>query len=127
MMPKLLRQFFAFFKMCENSPFSYQIWKKYKNYFIEGFKNNNLENALTVINNILKSENFQCSDFGLPSPSNTTDNLYYEEEKLLFKNHCKILFEEYHNKLNSNQLGVFNKIINGTLDNLIFIDGPGGT
>ena len=44
--------------MSENSPLSYQLWEKYTNYFIEGFKNNNLENALTEINNMFKSENF---------------------------------------------------------------------
>ena len=125
-MPKQLRQFFAFFIMSENSPFGYQIWEKYKKNFIEGFKNNNIENALTEINNILQSENFQCSDFGLPSPSNTTND-FYEEEKLKFKNECKILFEEYYKQLNTDQLQIFNKIISGQVSNLIFIDGPGGT
>ena len=58
MMPKQLRQFFAFFIMSENTPLDYQIWEKYKKYFIKGFKNNNIENAHREINNILKSENF---------------------------------------------------------------------
>ena len=70
----------------------------------------------------MQSENFQCSGFGLPSPSNRANDLY-EEDKLKFKKECETLFEEYHN----DQIQIFSKIISGEVNNLIFIDGPGGT
>ena len=42
------------------------IWNKYKQYFAEDFKTNKEMHALNDLNEILKTENFKCSDFGLP-------------------------------------------------------------
>ena len=65
-MPTELRQFFAWFVICHNFVYSCEIWFKFKEYFCEGFLDNHENRALQEINQIFKSENKRCSDFGLP-------------------------------------------------------------
>ena len=110
MMPTELRQFFAWFVICDNFVYSCEIWFKLKEYFCEGSLDNHKNRALQEINKIFKSENMRCSDFGLPEPDNDLQiktKLENEKKEMVFhENISKNIIAE----LNVDQKMIFDYI-----------------
>ena len=88
MMPIQLRTFFAWFVLSDNFVLSFEIWNKFKEYFCEGFSDNNKKRELLEIDDILKLENMRCSDFGLPEPD---ENLHIKINLENEKKRCYVM------------------------------------
>ena len=125
MISKEFRKFFPWFLINDNISFACELWEFFKKYFSEDFKDNQEHKALREIEEILKSENLSCSEFGLPTFNDLTYELSAHEKIIIIDKH-KLLFQEHKNQLNKEQNDIFNFIIQ-TNDRMIFIDGPGGT
>lgn len=85
MMPKQLRQFFAWFLMADSTPSSCKIWEKFKFNFCEGFRDNHETRALHDTNEVLKKENLSCEDFGLPKPSDIETEIIIHDANVIKK------------------------------------------
>ena len=119
-----LRQFFAWFLLSENINGN-NIWNEFKNFFIEDFKDDKVNNALIQINEILTLNEKSCTDFGLPEPNKTlkTECNDINETNILY---CKEMFTNMYTQLNSEQKYIFEKLLNSE-SKIHFIDGPGGS
>jgi len=115
-----LLKFFTWFLLSDNIQ-GINIWNKYKEYFIQNLESEN--DALIYVNDILNKENMSNKDFGLPNPNYDYVNNYIDQSEIDF---YKKEFNDRYEKLNCEQLSLFNHIISGK-QKLYFIDGPGGS
>ena len=120
MLPFQLRKFFAWFILAENIPGNL-IWNKFKQFLTEDFKDNKENNALSHIQNILKTEDNSCKDYSLPEP--TINSLGESPENSAYS---KNLFEILFNQLTTDPRLIFTEIVNDK-NKIYFIDGPGGS
>lgn len=124
MLPSQLRKYFAWLILSENIVGD-KILKKYKEFFIEDFKENKENNALIEINNIFMTEDMCCVNFGLPEPiQNINKEIYEVDENFIL--YSKTKYGSMYNELNEAQLNIFEDIILD-VNKIYFIDGPGGS